>query len=125
MYNNYQARNFGHDLRSAQAPTRRSEEKRSMSSRLASLATWCVVVFALGPASAFGAESAPADLKIEPPDTVLDGKRASAQLIVTGSCRDGTLRDLSREGSWTSSDPGIAIVHPGGRIEPRGDGEAR
>jgi Protein of unknown function (DUF1553)/Protein of unknown function (DUF1549) len=30
---------------------------------------------------------------------------------------------LTNEGSWTSLNPAIAIVLPGGRIEPRGDGQ--
>ena len=70
------------------------------------------------------AESAPDRLIIEPPDTVLDGRRSSAQLIATGHYGDGSVRDLTHEGSWTSSAPAILAVHPGGRIEPRGDGQA-
>ncbi len=34
------------------------------------------------------------------------------------------MRDLTQEARWTSSDPTIVAVHPGGRIEPRGDGQA-
>ena len=35
-----------------------------------------------------------------------------------------SVRDLTHSGNWTSSDPAIVVVHPGGRIEPRGDGQA-
>jgi hypothetical protein len=69
------------------------------------------------------ADSPPERLSIEPPGTVLDGRRASAQLIATGYYADGAVRDLTLEASWTSADPTIVTVHPGGRIEPRGDGQ--
>jgi hypothetical protein len=68
-------------------------------------------------------ESALDRLSIEPPGTVLDGRRSSAQLIATGHYSDGAVRDLTHEGRWTSADPAIVIIHPGGRIEPRGDGQ--
>ena len=45
-------------------------------------------------------------------------------MIATGHYGDESVRDLTHAGVWTSSDPAIVIVHPGGRIEPRGDGEA-
>ena len=94
-----------------------------MSPRPALRATWYLFAWSLTVAGAPAAE--PTDrLSIEPPDTVLDGRRSSAQLIATGHYDDGTLRDLTHEGRWTSSDPAILTVHPGGRIEPRGDGQA-
>ena len=95
-----------------------------MSSRLALRTTWYLLGLCLAPAVAPAAESEPERLSIEPPGTVLDGRRAWAQLIATGYYADGAVRDLTHEGSWTSSDPAIVTVHPGGRIEPRGDGQA-
>src|SRR5436305_10000095 len=95
-----------------------------MASRLAQRTTWNLLWVWLSTALARAAESVPDRLSIEPPGTVLDGRRASAQLIATGSYADGAVRDLTQQGSWTSSDPAIVIAHPGGRIEPRGDGRA-
>jgi hypothetical protein len=73
-------------------------------------------------AGAVTAGTAPVRLTIEPPATVLDGRRASAQLIVTGQYADGTLRDLTRAAAWSSADPHVISVGPGGHVEPRGDG---
>ena len=95
-----------------------------MASRLARRTTWSLVAWWIASAGAMAAESVPARLSIEPISTVLDGRRASAQLIATGAFSDSTVRDLTREGSWSSSDPAIVTVQPGGRIEPRGDGRA-
>src|SRR4051794_5501778 len=95
-----------------------------MSSRPAPTARRNLLASSLAPAVTLATESAPDRLSIEPPDTVLDGRRASAQLIATGHYADGAVRDLTHEGSWTSSDPAVVTVQPGGRIEPRGDGQA-
>ena len=89
-----------------------------MASRLARRTTWCLVGWWFSSAVALAAESVPAHLNIEPSCTILDGRRASAQLIATGSYTDDTVRDLTREGSWSSSDPAIVMVQPGGRIAP-------
>ena len=78
------------------------------------------LVSALAPA----AERVPDRIMIEPPQTVLDGRRGSAQLIATAHDADGAVRDLTQDARWASSDPSIVAVHPGGRIEPRGDGQA-
>src|SRR4051794_1390533 len=95
-----------------------------MTSRLAQWTTWNLLVIWLVTAGAHAGESLLDRITIEPSSTVLDGGRASAQLIATGQFGDGSVRDLTRAGTWTSSAPAIVIVHPGGRIEPRGDGEA-
>jgi hypothetical protein len=94
-----------------------------MSSRAALPATCYLLALSLVPAVTLAAESALDRLSIEPPGTVLDGRRSSAQLIATAHYSDGAVRDLTHEGHWTSADPAIVIVHPGGRIEPRGDGQ--
>ena len=94
-----------------------------MPSRPAFLAKSWIVVLWLGPVVATAADLPPERLSIEPPGTVLDGRRATAQLIATGYYQGGAERDLTHEVSWTSADPSIVTVHPGGQIEPRGDGE--
>jgi Protein of unknown function (DUF1553)/Protein of unknown function (DUF1549) len=94
-----------------------------MSFRPALRTTWYLLGLCLAPALAPAAESEPERLSIEPPGTVLDGRRAWAQLIATGHYSHGAVRDLTHRGSWTSSDPAIVTTHPDGRIEPRGDGQ--
>ncbi len=95
-----------------------------MTSRLAQWTTWNLLAFWLATAGAHAREPVLDRLSIEPTSTVLDGGRASAQLIATGQYGDGSVRDLTHAGAWTSTDPAIVVVHPGGRIEPRGDGQA-
>src|SRR5262245_10783539 len=90
--------------------------------------SWNLLLFGVSTAAAMAAEPVPLPvgerLSIEPPGTVLDGRRASAQLIATSRSADGALRDLTAESRWTSSDPTVVAVLAGGRIEPRGDGQA-
>jgi len=95
-----------------------------VASNLISRTTRIFLALWLAPAMVLAAESVPHRLSIEPAETVLDGRRASAQLIATGRDIDGAERDLTHEVRWASSDPAIVTVHPGGRIEPRGDGQA-
>ena len=94
-----------------------------MPSRPARRAKSYLLALCLVPAAAAAADALPERLSIEPTGTVLDGRRASAQLIATGHFAGGAVRDLTHEASWTSADPSILTVHPGGRIEPRGDGQ--
>ena len=81
------------------------------------LALWLTAV-------APAADWVPDRLIVEPASTILDGRRARAQLIATGYGRDDAVGDLTQEARWTTSDPTIVAVHPGGQIEPRGDGQA-
>jgi hypothetical protein len=94
-----------------------------MTYNLARWAAWNVLAIWLA-AAATAAEWVPDRLVIEPAGTVLDGRRASAQLIATGRGDDGTVRDLTRDVRWTTWDPAVVSVAPGGRLEPRGDGQA-
>ncbi len=94
-----------------------------MSSRPALSAMRYLLGWYFASAVALAAESEPDRLCIEPPATVLDGSRARAQLIATGYYPLGAVRDVTREVSWTSSDPAIVTVWPDGRIEARGDGQ--
>jgi hypothetical protein len=91
-------------------------------SRPACCANLWLLAQLLVPAITIAADSLPERLLIEPPSTVLDGRRATAQLIATRYDADGAVRDLTHEAIWTSADPSIVTVLPDGRIEPRGDG---
>jgi Protein of unknown function (DUF1549) len=91
--------------------------------RLAQPTTWNLFALWLT-AVAPAADWAPDRLIVEPAGTVLDGRRAQAQLIATGFGRDDAIGDLTQKAQWTTSDPTILAVHAGGRIEARGDGQA-
>jgi hypothetical protein len=95
-----------------------------MSFRLTRRHPWYVLLWCLAPALVQAEGPLPDRMSIEPPETVLDGRRDSAQLIVTGHYAGGSVRDLTHEVAWTTSDPSILAVGAGGRIEPRGDGQA-
>ncbi|MDB5350882.1 MAG: Ig-like protein [Planctomycetota bacterium] len=84
----------------------------------------------LGPAShAFGQDPAallgsPAKVTIEPGDPTLTGRRATRQLLATGTYPDGSVRDLTRVLEWSSLNPGIATISPKGQVVPHSDGSA-
>ena len=67
---------------------------------------------------------APTKVSIGPENPPLRGRRATRQLIVTGTYADGSVRDLTRALSWTSLDPAIATVSTRGQVIPRGNGTA-
>ena len=77
-----------------------------MISRVARRSKWNLLVLWLATAVASAADSVPARLTIEPETTVLDGRRASAQLIATGFYGDGSERDLTHAVTWTSCQSG-------------------
>lgn len=95
-----------------------------MCSRLVRLSSWLVLGCCLTPAGAQETASGPNRIVIEPTDTLLDGRRDSAQLIATGHFPGEATRDLTGPAEWSSSNPAIVAVLPGGRVEARGDGEA-
>ncbi|MEO6810663.1 MAG: hypothetical protein ABI353_16225, partial [Isosphaeraceae bacterium] len=64
----------------------------------------------------------PVRLSVEPATTLLDGQRATAQLIVTGIADDGSVRDLTHEAEWTIANPGVVAVEPGGHVLPLSNG---
>ena len=102
---------------------RPAEETSRMTSRLAQWTTWNLLALWLVTAGARGGVGS------RPPDHRAfehgpGWRPGPAQLIATGQYGDGSVRDLTHAGTWASSDPAIVVVHPGGRIEPRGDGEA-
>lgn len=54
---------------------------------------------------------------IEPLTPLIFGANPTRTLIVTGKYADGSLRDLTRQASFTSSDQAVATVDPGGRVK--------
>ena len=65
----------------------------------------------------------PASLAVSPADATLVGRRATRQLIATGTYPEG-VRDLTHALEWSSADPAVAVVSETGRVSPRGDGKA-
>ena len=69
------------------------------------------------------AAGAPARIEVFPSAVRLTGPRRQMHLVVTGHYDDGTVRDLTRVASFTSSDPSVAEVDHA-VVQPRGDGTA-
>jgi hypothetical protein len=66
----------------------------------------------------------PSSVTIAPADPVLQGRRATRQLIATATYPDGNVRDLTRALDWVSLDPEIAVISPKGRVLPKSNGTA-
>ena len=62
-------------------------------------------------------EATLARVVLEPSDAIIFGANLTQTLIVTGKYTDGSLRDITRQASFTSSDPAIATVDPGGTVK--------
>ena len=80
--------------------------------------TWLALWAALAPAFEATADDpvgAPAKVVVEPAHSTLAGRRATRQLIASATDPDGSTRDLTRALAWTSLDPAVATVTPGGR----------
>jgi len=56
-------------------------------------------------------------VKLEPSNPIIFGANLTQTLIVTGKYTDGSLRDLTRQASFTSSDPAVATVDPSGTVK--------
>lgn len=54
---------------------------------------------------------------IEPPAASIYGANLTQTLIITGKYRDGSLRDLTRQASFTSSEPTVATVDAKGTVK--------
>jgi hypothetical protein len=67
---------------------------------------------------------APAELSVEPAQVALAHAEDAQRLAVTGSWSDGSIRDLTREVKFASSDAAVAAVSPQGIVTPRGTGSA-
>ncbi|MDR3619291.1 MAG: DUF1549 domain-containing protein [Paludisphaera borealis] len=65
----------------------------------------------------------PGSVAISRADPTLGARRATRQLIVTGTYPDG-VRDLTHALEWTSADPAVAVVSHTGRVVPHGNGKA-
>ncbi|MCI0682110.1 MAG: DUF1553 domain-containing protein [Gemmataceae bacterium] len=65
-----------------------------------------------------------ARLTVEPADVVLVGAGARQQLLVTGHCRDGAVRDLTHAVRWRCDRPDIVRVQDG-IVHGLADGAAR
>ena len=77
-----------------------------MTSRLARSAIRNLMALWLATAAAHAGDSVLDRMTIEPPGTVLDGRRASAQLIATGHHGDGSVRDLTHASELDELGPG-------------------
>jgi hypothetical protein len=81
-----------------------------------------LVWFGTGTASQASAAKS-GSLSIEPATVALQGSRAGQQLIATLKLPDGTLRDVTRVGQWTT-DTGKVHVSPTGYASARANGKA-
>ena len=83
--------------------------------------TCLMMIVALIPALSVGAEPA-SSLGVVPAEIVLRGHRASQQLLVSESLAGGEMVDLTRDATYESLAPAVALVTAGGRVIPRGHG---
>jgi Protein of unknown function (DUF1553)/Protein of unknown function (DUF1549)/Bacterial Ig-like domain (group 2) len=56
-------------------------------------------------------------IALEPSSPLILGAQLTQTLIVTGKYSDGSLRDLTRQASFASSDPAVATVDPNGMVK--------
>src|SRR5260370_21703087 len=63
-------------------------------------------------------------IQAAPGDFVLAGKWASQRIVVTGKLADGTLRDVTGQTQFKSSNSKVAAVTKTGVVMPVADGEA-
>jgi hypothetical protein len=61
---------------------------------------------------------------IEPSNSLISGAQQTQTLIVTGTYSDGSLRDLTRQANFTSSDPAVATVDASGTVKAVKNGQA-
>src|SRR5262245_11321631 len=54
---------------------------------------------------------------LEPSNPIIFGANLTQTLIVSGKYSDGSLRDLTRQASFSSSDPAIATVDSSGTVK--------
>ncbi len=79
------------------------------------------LILALFPTVLFAAEPT-ASFRVEPAEVALHGHRASQQLLISQPQSGGAMADVTREVTFESAAPAIALVTPSGRIIPRGHG---
>ena len=66
----------------------------------------------------------PQKLTLEPSNPGLTGRRATRQLVLTGSYEGELVRDLTRLAQWSSLQPEVAAVNDRGMVIPKGNGTA-
>ncbi len=89
-------------------------------------------LFAVDNAPAKGADArdkgaaigSPKSVTVEPANGVLQGRRATRQLIASATDPDGSQRDLTRLVEWVSLNPEIAVVSAKGQVVPKSNGTA-
>jgi len=79
------------------------------------------LILGLFPAVLFAAEPT-ASFRVEPAEVALHGHRASQRLLVSQTQSDSAKADITRDVTFESVAPAIALVTPNGRIVPRGHG---
>src|SRR5262249_8169358 len=65
---------------------------------------------------------APKSVAIEPGDIPIVGRRATRQLIATGTYEAGSVRDLTRLLTWSSLDPSVATISEKAQLRPVSNG---
>src|SRR5262245_10443600 len=65
-----------------------------------------------------------AHIILEPSNPIIFGANLTQTLIVTGKYSDGSLRDLTRQASFTSSDPAVATIDLSGTVRAIKNGQA-
>jgi hypothetical protein len=63
-------------------------------------------------------------IQVAPGDFTLEGKWAAQHIVVTGKLADGTVRDITVQAQFKSSQKKVATVSKAGVVTPAGDGEA-
>ncbi len=78
--------------------------------RTLTCSTICLVLFGLTTAQAEETSPSPVRLMVHPEKVNLVGPRSEQRIIVTGELDDGSLRDLTADATFTSSDATIAVA---------------
>jgi hypothetical protein len=68
-------------------------------------------------------EATLARVELEPSNPIIFGANLTQTLIVTGKYSDGSLRDLTRQATFTSSDPAVATVDSKGTVKAIKNGQ--
>ena len=68
-------------------------------------------------------EATLASVALEPSNPIIFGANLTQTLIVTGKYTDGSLRDLTRQATFTSSDPAVATVDASGTVKAIKNGQ--
>ena len=106
------------------SPTRGEGARRSLQF-IAALA-WASIACLVGFASPRASASEPARLariEVYPTRVRLESARREAHPIVTGYAVDGSVRDLTREATFTPDDPRVVAIDKG-TVRPSGDGRS-